>query len=165
MKFRIQKLEQFTGEQAGIYSVFIENEQQTLFERFLMENVSSFKGEIIDITKRIKAINEKTGAREQYFKFREGVPGDGVCALYDLPEKNLRLYCIRYGSSLVILGGGGLKEKDIRAFQEDEKLTEENYFLRKVSDLITGRIKEGEIAYSSDYTELTGNLEFDTDEY
>ena len=164
MKFRIQKLEQFTGEQAGIYSVFLEDEQQTMFERFLKENISLFKSEIIDITQRIKAINEKTGAREQYFKFKEGIPGDGICALYDLPEKNLRLYCIRYGSSLLILGGGGLKEKDIRAFQENEKLTVENYFLRKVSDLITERIKDGEIEYTADYTQLTGNLDFNIDE-
>ena len=105
MKFRIQKLEQFTGEQAGIYSIFLEDEQQTMFERFLKENISLFKSEIIDITQRIKAINEKTGAREQYFKFKEGIPGDGICALYDLPEKHLRLYCIRYGSSLLILVG------------------------------------------------------------
>lgn len=164
MKFRIQKLEQFTGEQAGIYSVLLEDEQQTMFERFLKENISLFKSEIIDITQRIKAINEKTGAREQYFKFREGIPGDGICALYDLPEKHLRLYCIRYGGSLLILGGGGLKEKEIRAFQENEKLTEENYFLRKVSDLITERIKDGEIEYTADYTQLTGNLDFNTDE-
>jgi len=164
MKFRIQKLERFTGEQAGIYSIFLEDEQQTMFERFLKENVSLFKSEIIDITQRIKAINEKTGAREQYFKFKEGIPGDGICALYDLPEKHLRLYCIRYGSSLLILGGGGLKEKEIRAFQENEKLTEENYFLRKVSDLITERMKDGEIEYTADYTQLTGNLDFNTDE-
>lgn len=164
MKFRIQKLEQFTGEQAGIYSIFLEDEQQTMFERFLKENISLFKSEIIDITQRIRAINEKTGAREQYFKFKEGTPGDGICALYDLPEKHLRLYCIRYGSSLLILGGGGLKEKEIRAFQENEKLTEENYFLRKVSDLITERIKDGEIEFTADYTQLTGNLDFNIDE-
>ena len=76
MKFRIQKLEQFKGEQAGIYSVYLEDEQETLFERFIKENVDSFKSEIVDITQRIKAINEKTGAREQYFKLKEGVPGD-----------------------------------------------------------------------------------------
>lgn len=165
MKFQIQKLAQFKGEKAGIYSVYVEDEQETLFERFLKENIDSFKSELVDINQRIRAINEKTGAREQYFKFKEGVPGDGVCALYDLPGKHLRLYCIRYGSSLVILGGGGLKEKDISAFQEDEKLTEENYFLRKVSALISERIKDGEIEYTSDYTELTGNLDFDTDAY
>ena len=40
MKFRIQKLEQFKGEQAGIYSVYLEDEQETLFERFIKEMVS-----------------------------------------------------------------------------------------------------------------------------
>lgn len=67
MKFRIQKLEQFTGEQAGIYSIFLEDEQQTMFERFLKENVSLFKSEIIDITQRIKAINEKNRCQRAIF--------------------------------------------------------------------------------------------------
>jgi hypothetical protein len=49
---------------------------------------------------------------------------------------------------LIIVGGGGHKPKTIRAFQEDDKLKEENYFLRKLSALITDRIKEFSIPYS-----------------
>ncbi len=37
---------------------------------------------------------------------------------------NLRLYCIRLGSAVVILGGGGHKPKTIRTLQDDTKLTE-----------------------------------------
>ena len=55
----------------------------------------------------------------------EGIPGDGVCALFDLPNSNLRLYCIRYGNSIIILGGGGQKPKTISAFQENEKLAKQ----------------------------------------
>ncbi|MBK6979124.1 MAG: hypothetical protein IPH28_20170 [Cytophagaceae bacterium] len=59
--------------------------------------------------------------------------GDGVCALYDDPDRNLRLYCIRYGKQIVVLGGGGHKPKTIRALQEDEKLKQENYLIRNIS--------------------------------
>lgn len=161
MKFEVVKLSQFKGNKAGIYSVYLHNEQITLFECFLRENITAFKSEIIDINKRIIAINTKTGAREGFFKPDEGKPGDGVCALYDDPNKNLRLYCIRYGNSLVILGSGGYKPKNIHALQEDEKLKRENYLLREISALITERIRSGDIHFTEDGTGLNGELEFE----
>lgn len=164
MKFKIVQLSQFNGNKAGIYSVYLDDEQKTLFECFLRENIAAFKSEIININQRIRTINTKTGAQSIYFKEDEGIPGDGVCALYDDPASNLRLYCIRYGKSLVILGSGGFKPKSIRAFQEDDKLKTENYFLRKISALITERIRTGEIQFSEEGTELYGNLEFEDNE-
>jgi len=56
---------------------------------------------------RLKIIGNETGARESFFKTKEGIPGDGVCTLYDTPDKKLRLYCIRYGKQLIIIGAGG----------------------------------------------------------
>lgn len=164
MNFKLTKLHQFNGCKTGVYSINLENEQETLFERFLKENINSFKSEIIDINSRILTINSRTGARDQFFKFKEGNPGDGVCALYDEPDSNLRLYCIKYGSTLIVLGGGGHKPKNIRTFQENEKLNDENYLLRKISKLLTERITNKEIKFSEDGTEFIGNLEFKDDE-
>ena len=161
MRFKIVQLSQFNGNKAGIYSVYLSDEQKTLFECFMRENIDAFKSEIININQTIVAINKKTGVRETLFKLDEGIPGDGVCALYDNPKSNLRLYCIRFGNSLVILGSGGYKPKSIRKLQDDPKLKEENYFLREISSLITERIKSGEIRFSEDGTELFGNLEFE----
>jgi len=130
----------------------------------LLENSISFKGEILNILERIRTINEKTGARESFFKPNEGKPGDLVCALFDIPNSNLRLYCIRFGNSLIILGGGGEKKKTIKAFQEVDKLKKENYILREISAQIAERIKEKEITFSYDGTEITGELEFENNE-
>jgi hypothetical protein len=58
------------------------------------------------------------------------------------------------------VGGGGPKPKNISAFQDDEKLTDENYFLRWLSEQITQRIKDKEISYDNDYLDFSGNLEF-----
>lgn len=160
MKFEVVKLGQFNGNKCGVYSIFVDNEQETLFERFLSENKISFKSEIINILERIRTINSITGARENYFKLDEGKPGDGICALFDLPDSNLRLYCIRYGNSLIILGGGGEKKKSVKALQEVEKLKTENYILRKISAEIAKRIRQREITFSEDGTEITGELEF-----
>jgi hypothetical protein len=74
------------------------------------------------------------------------------------------LYCIRYGTTAIILGGGGAKPKNIRKLQENEKLREENYLLRDLSEEITGRIKNKDIQWSFESNDLTGTLEFNTDE-
>jgi len=72
---------------------------------------------------------------------------------------------LNWESSLVVVGSGGPKPKEIMALQEDEKLTEENYFLRRVSAQITKRIKEKEICYINDYLDFSGDLEFQDDEW
>ncbi|MCK4921826.1 MAG: hypothetical protein KAS71_12325 [Bacteroidales bacterium] len=112
---------------------------------------------------RLNTIAYKTGSREHFFKLKEGKPGDGVCALYDIPDSYLRLYCIRYGSSMLLLGGGGEKPKTIKRFQENEKLKKENYLLREISEEISIRIKSGDIEWEKDGMELTGELEFNTE--
>lgn len=164
MNYKIVELSQFSGNKTSIYSIYLNDEQQTLFERFVKENYSLFKDEITDIIKRLKTINSKTGARGDYFKPYEGNPGDGIEALHDKPNSNLRLYCIRYGNSLLILGGGGHKPKTIRTLQDNDKLKEENYLLRDISTQITERIIDKEIRFSEDGTELFGNLEFEDNE-
>jgi hypothetical protein len=164
MKYKLVKLGKYSGEQASLYTVFLEDEQKTLFDRFLEENKNSFISEIKNIVLRLNIIGHDTGAREQFFKPAEGKPGDGVCALCDVPESKLRLYCIRYGSLILILGGGGYKPKNIRAFQQDEKLTSENYFLRHLSSKIKERMARREISFSDDYMDFEGNLIFNDEE-
>ena len=161
MKFEIVKLDKFNGNRCGVYSIFVDDEQKTLFDRFISENNISFKSEIKNILERLKTINTLTGAREKFFKLNEGSPGDGICALFDIPDSNLRLYCIRYGNSLIILGGGGEKQKSVKAFQEVDKLRDENYLLRETSVQIAHLIKEKEITFSNDGTEITGELAFE----
>ena len=163
MKFEIVELEDFSGPQATIYSVKVNDDEDTLFEKFLAENKDRFESEIYDILERIDLIGFEHGARRRYFKENEGGLGDLVCALYDNPNANLRLYCIRMGSAVIILGGGGHKPKTVRALQEDPKLTHENYLLRDISKQLGLKMKEGEIFWINDY-ELGGNLIIDNDE-
>ncbi len=160
MKYELMKLD-LSGEGASIYTVYLEDENTTLFDRFIQENIGEYKEEIEDIVLRVKAIG-RWGARSQWFKMGEGIgkSGQHVCALYDHPNKNLRLYCIREGTPLVILGGGGVKSKKIRELQQDPKLTKENYLLRVISDAIFERVRSGEIKYINDYMDLEGNLKF-----
>ncbi|MCD4736071.1 MAG: hypothetical protein K8R53_08515 [Bacteroidales bacterium] len=160
MNYKIVKLSDFSGNEANIYSIFLHEEQKTLFDIFIEENLNSFKSELKDIFQRLTVIGKDTGARESYFKIFEGEPGDGICALYDKPGKSLRLYCIRYGSSMMIIGGGGPKSKNIKALQEDEKLFSENKILRQIVKDIINKVELGEIEFSDDGKEFLGNLQF-----
>lgn len=166
MKYKLVKLNRLSGNKASIYTIYLEDEDKTLFDFFLEENKVSFKDELKDIVSRLSVIGNKTGARDIFFKLHEGNPGDGVCALYDVPDSNLRLYCIKYGTLIVVLGGGGYKPKYIREFQQDEKLTKENYFLREVSEAIKTKMDDDEIEFSSDFMDFEGDLTFndETDE-
>jgi hypothetical protein len=158
MKYKLIKLTQLSGNKASIYSILFDEINQTSFDIFINENKNEFKSELKDITSRLVSIGKSVGAREHFFTTGEGIPGDGVCALCDTPSKKLRLYCIRYGSLIIIIGGGGPKK--VRKFQEDKKLKEENFFLRKLSAEITFRIRNDEIWYSVNNMEFGGNLTF-----
>lgn len=162
MNFRIIKLTDFSGEKATVYSVILEEDEATktsLFDHFLNEN-KEFHEEVKDILKRLKAIGHKTGAQDIFFKDFEGRPGDGVCALYDDPEKKLRLYCIRFGHSVLVVGGGGHKPKGMKALQDSKKLTLENDYMRLVSDELGRRIREKDLMWSDDGNELLGDFNF-----
>lgn len=164
MRYKLVKLTKLSGYEASLYSIYLEDEQKTLFDRFLEENNNSFKSELKDILIRLNTIGHNTGARERFFKLREGKPGDGVCALFDLPHSKLRLYCIRYGSLIVVLGGGGFKPKSMRALQEDEKLNDENALMRKISLDIKQRMEDDEMSFTEDYMDFEGNLNFNDED-
>ena len=163
MKFEIVKLEEFSGKQASIYTVLLDD-KKTLFDDFVEENDEHFSDEIDDLFATLNKIGHRFGAKEYFFKLNEGNFGDGICALFDNPDKLLRLYCIRFGNAAIILGGGDEKPKNIITFQENPKLTTENYLLRKISKIITQAIKDKEIIWSQNDLELIGNLKFEDDE-
>ncbi len=153
MKFKLEEISSLSGRSCKIYSVMAEGEEYSLFEQFLMENHATHREEIRSINRRLQVMGRETGARETFFKDKEGLPGDGVCALYDDTDKKLRLYCVRYGNIAVILGGGG--EKNTRTWQEDPKLKQEAERMIEISKIITEAIKNRETQITEDgFTEL-----------
>ena len=121
----------------------------------------------------------KTGAAEHFFKLNEGKPGDGVCALFDSPDKKLRIYCIRFANVAIVVGGGGYKPKNItmqtnnegtevvggggykpkniRAYQESSSLKKEAETVVRISRIISEAIKNKDI-HLDDNGFFLGNL-------
>jgi hypothetical protein len=156
VKFEIVKLEELSGDRASIYSVIVNDEPDHLFGQFVHENTSNYPNEMKDIVARIRAIGQKTGAMEHFFRQNEGKPGQGIVALFDQPKGKLRLYCLYFGKWAILLGGGG--PKNVATLQEDPKLKNENYLLRSISNAITLRIKEKDLWWKGN--NLEGDLIF-----
>lgn len=109
MKFEIVELEEFSGGRAAIYTILEMGESSSLFDKFLETN-QQYEEELKDILETIDLIGNKKGVVEFLIKDKEASPGDGIIALYDNPDKNLRLYAIKFGSGILILGGGGFNQ-------------------------------------------------------
>lgn len=164
MVYEIVNLDDYSGSQATLYSIIPEGETETLFDKFVDENLDKYREEIEEILETLYQIGNKRGARVSYFKTNEGNYGDNVCALFDEPERNLRIYCIRYGMDVVILGNGGFKSKEIKSWQEDEHLTKVATEVIEYAKDITYRItKTHELGWSADKTKLVGKFKFTDD--
>lgn len=159
MNFEIVELEEFSGRRATIYTILEMGESLSFFDKFLDSN-QQYEEELKDILETIELIGSKQGVAEFLIKDKEGSPGDGIIALYDNPDKNLRLYAIQFGLGILILGGGGFKPKSISAWQEDELLKDEVNSLKEISRKINQRIIDREITFSENEIELEGDFEF-----
>ncbi len=160
MKYEIVELEEFSGSNASVYSIIVGGRSQTLFDDFVDEYDKDYETEVTKLSIRLQEIGRK-GVREHYVKLNEGIPGDGVCALYDEPDHQLRLYAIRYGASAIVIGGGGYKSADTRAWQDNLKLKKHAELMIAISKELTKKITAKEIQFSGNGKILEGELYFE----
>jgi hypothetical protein len=129
----------------------------TFLDQFISEHREEFTQDLINLMGRLKSIGNTVGAIETYFKLDEGlVWNDLVCALYDLPDKHLRLYCIRLDEKIIIVGNGG--PKNVRAWQDDIKLSRELKEMMHYSKIIHARLKEDSLRISLNGLKFEGDL-------
>lgn len=167
MNFTLVEIEELSGEKLKVYSIMMEEDEgigYTLYDRFIEDNKEIFKTEVEDITNRIEVMARHTGLREDFIKPGEGILGDGICALYDKPESNLRLYFIRYGNVAIVLGGGGHKPKSTRRLQETTQLKEVNYLLRKISATLAKAVNTGSLSISNESLESQTDFNYSIEE-
>jgi hypothetical protein len=160
MRCSLFKLTDISGPHATFYSICFAGRNYTVFDEFVTQHENSHLSELTEILARLQTMAQHTGARTEHFKPNQGKNGDDCCHLHDLPNKKLRLYCIRKGNAIVILGGGGPKPKHIRKWQHSKQLRSHMSNLMVVASQLNDRLDSGAVYYSSDDLELEGNLEF-----
>lgn len=159
MRWQLVKLSSLSGKRATVYVVRENGNNESLFDAFLSEFSSTHKGELMELLDKLKTMGHKTGAKQHFFKTNQGALGDGCCYIRFKKNQELRLYCIRFGTQLVVVCGGG--HKQVRAWQDDPKLSAIMTSVKELFAQITQRITEKEIAYTASGLEFVGNLEFD----
>lgn len=126
-------------------------------DHFIKEHKEAFTQDLLSIISRLKSMGNTVGALEPYFKLDEGLAwNDLVCALYDIPDKHLRLYCIRLSEQIVIVGSGG--PKNVRAWQEDPKLSREVSEMMHYSRIIRKKLEDNSLRISENDLKFEGDL-------
>lgn len=151
MKFEIVDLEEFSGSKAKIYSIMFDGDDQTLLDHFFEDN-QRYENDLKEIASKLVNMGNTTGCRIQYFKENEGVPGDGVVALW---HRRMRLYCLRFDNTCIFLGSGGYKPPDISAYQEDPLLNAKAQQMKAIAACINKAIIEKDLMINDD-----GTIEF-----
>lgn len=157
MKSKLVYLTNLSGDKASIYSIVTENSKMPFLDLFIMEYKERFTQDLMGIIRRLKVMGNDVGAIEPYFKLDEGLEwNDLVCALYDIPDKHLRLYCIRLNENIVVAGSGG--PKNVRTWQDDPRLSKEVTEMMHFSKIIRTKLKDGSLKISADGLRLEGDL-------
>jgi len=141
-----------SGTKINIYSVVLDNSGINEFEKFLTEFSDNYIEDINNIISKIDIIANVTGAREEFFKYERQASvfrflnkvKNKKAKGKKYRESKTRLYCIKVGESILIIGGGGIKEDNIEKFQEDTRLNEivsnmetiDKYLLKNEIDII-----------------------------
>lgn len=160
MGFAIVEIPELSGPCCKIYSIAYDGSEDTLLDSFLDGMLEQYPDEVTELWNRLMFMGLEGGAREQFFRLNEGKPGDGVVALLKEPDFPLRLYGIRYGTILLVLGSGGYKPKGIRSWQDDPKLSQRVEEMIRISEMITNRIKDKDIIINNNGS-LEGELIFE----
>jgi hypothetical protein len=160
VRSKLRKLDTYSGEMASLYTVMLElpgGAITTKLDQFYETYREDYTTELMEIVRRLKSLGNITGCTENFFKLDEGLdPDDLVCALYDLPEINLRLYCIRLNDHITILGSGG--PKTTRTWQQDKNLEREVHAMMDVSRIVRTKLENGDLRMSADHLKLEGDL-------
>lgn len=142
-------------EEVNFYSLHMKDEElselEKFFEKFPIDSI--YDNDIDVIIAWMDKIGER-GALERYFR-NEGYYGEGLTAI-PIETSKLRLYCIRVSDKILIFGNGDIK--NVRSWQESDKLASYVKILRNTFRYIKSRIANGTVVISG--KELTGDLNF-----
>lgn len=144
MKSRFEIIDLHEGQYANLYVIKLIENDSTEFDKFIDDPDVKSDPNFDEFIQRLYNIADRHGCKASFFK-DESTRDNPICALFH-SDSDLRLYCIRYNLTLLIIGGGGLKST--RTYQEDERL---NHCVQLLEDFWTRfdeHVKSGEIEIS-----------------
>jgi hypothetical protein len=141
--------------------VVVDDSPYTLYEQFVADNDPPFGTELMNFDDRLRAIGNDTGIISEFFKTGLGRRDQHICQFYDRPKAKMRLFFIEEMSrNMIIVGGGGLKPKNLRATEDDSELNTQRELLMKIEDILRKAEKDGTLIIHIDgsITSTTDNI-------
>ena len=140
------------GDGGTLYSLRFDGEKETELAKFLQSQLLREEKGFNEIVQRLSSMTDSLGFREQFFEMNEGSRTDSVAAL---KRGRIRLYCLRWSTSLLNVGTGGLKTA-----QKDMTLRHIVPELQELDKLIMMRMRSGDIEIDHNNGSMRGNLTF-----
>jgi hypothetical protein len=154
VKFSIINIEPLSGPKAKIYSIKFEEKYASELIVFVNKFHDSHPHIIDEAIQRIRLIAQREGIQDSFFR-RECSETHNVFRL--LETKDIRLYCIKFDSALLLFGSGGIKTIKKNKLKDNPHLEKEVKKLQKIEDAINKRINSGELSITSEG--FLGNLD------
>lgn len=146
MKRKITLVPVETQEKLLICSFRIDDDTNSEMVNFYEKLEAAGKGG--DLAKFVNLLDliGKNGAQERYLRYA-GKRKDNVFELPDhyLFKSKFRLYCLRYGEALLLIGNGGLKTT--KTYQEDPVLDGYVSDLQQIDVKVKNLMKRGELFF------------------
>ncbi len=146
-------------EKVNIYSIRIDGEEISEYEKFLSSHKEKYKKDLGVLSYRLDKIIQD-GVFERHFRF-EGKKKDRVFAIPSYIDlSKLRVYCICLNEKVIILGNGGIKET--RTYNENPLLNKFVILMQEIDYLIRKKEKVNIIHISENC--ICGDLYIDINE-
>lgn len=144
-------------EKVTFYSFIINENENCEMINFMQKIIEDGNVKDAQIISGLIAKIGENGALERYFRYA-GKPSDRIVELPEHHIKNAkyRLYCLRFGEVIVVLGNGGLKTT--RTYQQDDNLNNCVKVLKKIDQQIDYLLKSGQLVI--DGQNFKGKLKF-----
>ena len=153
MKFSIINIEPLSGTKAKVHSVKFEEKYASELTIFVHKFHDTHPQIVDEAIQRIRLIAQREGIQDSFFR-RECSETHNIFRL--LETKDIRLYCIKFDTTLLLFGSGGIKKNKENKLKDNPYLEKEVKKLQKVEDAINKRIKSGELSITSEG--FIGNL-------
>lgn len=165
MAVELKRAYKFSGSKASIYVAVNTNSNSNPLSDFLKTySDTDYEDKAMNLVGRIKSMGTKTGVLDEFLKLQENEKkgqGDNVCALFDIPEKEMRLYCIKISESIIIIGGGAPKPDDIQSWQQCPNLSKAARYMIFISEKIKQKLNNGGLKISNNGMRFEGDLVID----
>ncbi len=145
------KLERINSSgKVAVYSVLYDGETQNEFQKFIAKYAAegAYKNDLGIILARLQKI-EIDGAADRHFRY-EGKMREHIRAIPpNIETSKLRLYCLCFAECILVLGGGGVKTKGTRTWQDDPQLTKYVTELQKIEKVLSAEIRKNPMTFKN----------------